>query len=548
VKLFVIGGGEGDIIEMIKSGKGNIFLEPVAHDEIPKYIGLADACVSPLPDILWWRVASSLKVMEYMACGKPIALTRMKAHTDVVPENNEGVSYFENVSPSEIAASLEKIIEDKEIWHSKKETIVNHARTRFSYKRLASELLSYYVMLSRGPFREERARVISAFKRDVITPKRQAQIDGVVYVRVQDVGRKFYITSERELMRSLSKLGIKSELVAYGHANEPDFVKLINAPRMNPTIVKLKMMAYNMKYRHKRCVMIFGKLAYLTSIPLIAYRKIFGGKYRLMFDLRSIPVETKSRRSLARFKMALRFAYRFYDGSTFITEGTKLACESILRKKFKRYELYPSGFNEEVMMPLKRDMSLRRKLNIADDEKIIFYHGSISKNRGLLQLTEAVEMLKEREKARLMVVGSGDEEIISGIKRGEGNIFVGPLQYDEIPGYIAISDVCVSPLPDILWWRIASALKVMEYMACGKPIALTRMKAHLDAVPADNSAIAFFDSLAPEEISSAIERLLHPDSRMMDDAVKLREHAVKNFTYDSIAKKLMRFYSSFYEG
>ena len=548
VKLFVIGGGEKEIIDLIKAGEGNIFMDPVAHDEIPKYISLADACVSPLPDILWWRVASSLKVMEYMACGKPIALTKMKAHTDVVPENNEGVSYFKNVSPQEIADSLKKIISEKEMWHSKRDIIVNHARTKFSYKRLASELLSYYKILSKQPYRKENHRERNVFKNKKIKEiKRKAEIEGVVYVRVQDVGRKFYITSERELVRSLNKLGVRSRMVAYGKAEEPDFVKLINAPGNNPTLVKIKMMLYNLRFRKTKTILIFGKLAYLTSIPLIIYRKVFGGKFRLMFDLRSIPVETKNKRNIVKFKTALRFSNRFFDGATFITEGTKRVCEYQINKKFRRYAIYPSGFNEEVMKPYESDSTFRKSLGISDKDKIVFYHGSISKNRGLTELADAIEILKKKMNVKLMIIGAGDEDIIAKIKEGKGNIFIGPVQYEEIPKYIAETDVCVSPLPDILWWRIASALKVMEYMACAKPIAMTRMKAHTDVVLTESGGVSYFDRVAPEEIADAIEAILKDMEKFNAEAKTLQKHARENFTYDSIAKKVLEFYEGFYE-
>ncbi|MGE3063051.1 MAG: glycosyltransferase family 4 protein [bacterium] len=547
VRLLVIGGGDSEIVNMIKREKGNIFIDPVCHEEIPQYISIADVCVSPLPDILWWRVASSLKVMEYMACGKPIALTRMKAHTDVVPDGGEGVSYFEKVTPEDIAAAIEKIIVEKDLWHAKKDVMVNHARSKFSYRVLASELLEYYNLIKSAKFRTSQTPVVktASFVKTALVKKKK-NVRFVAYTRIQNIGRKFYLTSERELIRSLNNMGLDSELIAYGKGNEPDFVTLINSPLMNPTMIKIKIMLYLLKYRGKSGVLMFDKLAYLTAVPLIIYRKIFGGSFKLMFDLRSIPVETKKGTNIRKFKNALLFSHAFFDGATFITEGTKKICENLIRKRFVKCEIYPSGFNSDIMKPLPTDGALRRSIGIEDNESLIFYHGSLSKNRGLIELNEAVKILKKKHRVKLLVIGAGDEKIVEMLKRE--NVFMDPVNYEEIPKYIALSDVCVSPLPDIVWWRVASALKVMEYMACGKPIALTRMKAHTDVVPDGGEGVSYFEKVTPEDIAAAIEKILNNKSAADEDAKKLRKHAIENYTYDSIAAKLLDFYETFYNG
>jgi len=486
--------------------------------------------------------------MEYMACGKPIAMTRMKAHTDVVPEGSAGISYFDNVTPKEIAEAIEKVILNRDEWHSKKDVMVNHARSKYSYKVLAAELLKYYKIISSEKMRNELAahkRFRSLNEHTHIRKKKN--VDFVAYVRVQDVGKKFYLTSERELIRSLNNINVKSELIAFGKGNEPEFVKLINAPFNNPTLVKIKIMAYLLKFRKKKAILIFGKLAYLTSIPLILFRKLFGSKYKLMFDLRSIPVETTNKTNFRKFKNALLFVYYFFDGATFITEETKKVCELYIGKKFKRYEIYPSGFNNELMKSAVKSSEMLGALGISADDIIVFYHGSLSKNRGVIELAQAVEILKKKYNVRFFVIGAGDEDIIKTIKNGNRNIFLEPVLYSEIPKFISIADICVSPLPDILWWRIASALKVMEYMACGKPIAMTRMKAHTDVVPEGSAGISYFDRVSPESIADAIEVIIKDKDKFNREAKKLQIHAIKNYTYDSIAKKVLEFYEGFYE-
>lgn len=56
----------------------------VPYERVVDEIAQADICICPLPDCLEWNVSSPLKVFEYMACAKPMILTPIPAHTDVL--------------------------------------------------------------------------------------------------------------------------------------------------------------------------------------------------------------------------------------------------------------------------------------------------------------------------------------------------------------------------------------------------------------------------------------------------------------------------------
>ena len=56
----------------------------VSYDSIAAEVARADVCICPLPDRLEWNVSSPLKVFEYMASAKPMILTPIPAHTDIL--------------------------------------------------------------------------------------------------------------------------------------------------------------------------------------------------------------------------------------------------------------------------------------------------------------------------------------------------------------------------------------------------------------------------------------------------------------------------------
>jgi len=69
-------------------------LNPISHEQIADYINLADICIVPLLRIFWWEISSPLKLMEYLAMEKPIVVSDIKTHLDVIPYNSKFALIF----------------------------------------------------------------------------------------------------------------------------------------------------------------------------------------------------------------------------------------------------------------------------------------------------------------------------------------------------------------------------------------------------------------------------------------------------------------------
>ncbi|MDD3804521.1 MAG: hypothetical protein PHW02_09095, partial [bacterium] len=245
----------------------------------------------------------------------------------------------------------------------------------------------------------------------------------IVYVRFQDFDKRFYLTSERELLRAFIDLGYEAELIGIGSKkDEPAFVKLFSAFKKNHIANKVLISLYLLKYLFSETVVVFDNLSYLMAVPLLLARKTLNGKARVMMDVRGIPVETYKIYEYRKYNSSLIFARKYMDGVTFITEGTRILTERMTKRKFHNYRIYPSGFNDEIMKPVQRDNNLAEKLFISEDDFVVFYHGSISKSRGVKELVEGVELLKKKYRVKLFVIGGGESEIIEMIKNGKGNI------------------------------------------------------------------------------------------------------------------------------
>lgn len=106
------------------------------------------------------------------------------------------------------------------------------------------------------------------------------------------------------------------------------------------------------------------------------------------------------------------------------------------------------------------------------------YVGSFLGWHGVDDLLDAAEIIKgESGRVEFLMVGPHAESIVrSAEERGlrDSFRFVGPVPYEEVPSYVNACDILVAPY-NILHTAsrrtkgIGSPLKVLEYMACGKP-------------------------------------------------------------------------------
>lgn len=180
----------------------------------------------------------------------------------------------------------------------------------------------------------------------------------------------------------------------------------------------------------------------------------------------------------------------------------------------------------------------------------VFYHGGISLSRGVGSLIKAVRLLQDRAfPVSLTLIGNvvDRKEIREMIRVNEledtCKIYP-PVPHEEIPYWIKNCDLPVLPFPDFIGWRVSSPIKLMEYIAMGKPIVLTDIEAHRHVI--DDQEFAFFaPSSAPEDLATAIERAYRKRDEFDILGKKARELALNHYTWDYQANKLISFIESF---
>ncbi len=169
--------------------------------------------------------------------------------------------------------------------------------------------------------------------------------------------------------------------------------------------------------------------------------------------------------------------------------------------------------------------------------------GSLKPWHGLETLVEAYGMLHERSAdTRLLVVGDGPErdaltQSLAARGLSDSTEFTGKVAPSEVPALIASMDVGVAPYPALEGFYF-SPLKVLEYMAAGKPAVASRVGDLHELVEDDVDGI-----LTPPGDAASLEGAL---ARLMSDP-KLRaamgaagrRKVLASRTWDMVARMIL---------
>ncbi len=206
-------------------------------------------------------------------------------------------------------------------------------------------------------------------------------------------------------------------------------------------------------------------------------------------DIRTLPVvgdSLKDKLDIILFwKIAMRLFAKSCKSYSFITQRLLEAVENEFSTTYDDYTIWQSGVNTSFFSDVLSTVETPKQIQ----PYTIFYHGSLYKRRGIDRVVEAFARLPEAilNQSRFVIVGSGSgleplRKQVAEFALGNKVELRGLVPYEQIPLQISQADVCICPLPDYPEWNVSSPLKVLEYMACAKPMILTPIAAHTDVL------------------------------------------------------------------
>jgi glycosyltransferase involved in cell wall biosynthesis len=202
-----------------------------------------------------------------------------------------------------------------------------------------------------------------------------------------------------------------------------------------------------------------------------------------------------------------------FDPQTFLLRRADLvsfASRALLRRleyRTRQSVVVPNGIDPERFRASDKAAS-RNRLGLPLEAKFIGYFGSLDTDRGIQDLIDAVQMLRDRDiDIRLLVGGQSRPEL--DLNR-DWICYLGDIPFDQVPMALAGCDLLALPYRRSPYLDMASSCKIAEYIAAGRPIVATLTPNFSQNFP--EQATELSDLLAapedPKSLADAISRQL----------------------------------------
>lgn len=174
----------------------------------------------------------------------------------------------------------------------------------------------------------------------------------------------------------------------------------------------------------------------------------------------------------------------------------------------ERTQVLRAGINTGQFNPDVSQETVRKQYGLDEKDVVLFFMGWLYNFSGLKEV--ALQLSKTpNHKIKLLIVGEGDaydklQQIREKYNLQERLILTGKKSYQEIPAFIAASDVCLLPAyPDEQIMQDIVPIKMYEYMAMKKPVIATSIPGVMKEFGDDNGVV--FVNQPEDVIARAIE-------------------------------------------
>ncbi len=194
---------------------------------------------------------------------------------------------------------------------------------------------------------------------------------------------------------------------------------------------------------------------------------------------------------------------------------------------YEKIEVIPYGVDTDLFTP-----------SPLPDDPVVLYYGTFQHHRSRL-LVDLVEALaRKRGDVRFILVGDMPPSVRRRLERFVGGRAEMPgfVTHDELPSYIQRARVCILPQGRSLGGRLS--FKLLEYMACGRPVVSTDVD---ESFPVKKSGAGIVTPVDAEAMADAIIDLLDDDTSAKQMAEKGINYA-KQFDWHNMVDKYVNLF------
>jgi len=348
--------------------------------------------------------------------------------------------------------------------------------------------------------------------------------------------------------------GFLKEKKSFGLSDHLHYLPSIKKSGLGYPSFALSLFFYLCKslFHDKPDLVLVHPFSFFSVLPYVLLARLGAIRSRFVLDIRTVPVEFKGMSAWINdrlFHIAVKGASRLFHGFTVITPFMKQFMEERYGLQGCAVGIWSSGVATEHFDPDRTDKVMTGKMRKAwklSGKFVVMYHGVLTANRGLFEAVEAMKIVsKETQDIVLLLIGKGaaKKALMENANRLGLNGQVqlrGPVDHSVMPGYVGLSDVGLLPFPSLMWWRVSSPIKLMEYLAMRKTVIVTDIEAHRDVL--DERGIAIYVSNNhPKILAEGILTAYRHRSGVKDKGFLARQLAESRFTWKIQAENLARY-------
>ncbi|HEY9245389.1 MAG TPA: glycosyltransferase family 4 protein, partial [Candidatus Methanoperedens sp.] len=207
----------------------------------------------------------------------------------------------------------------------------------------------------------------------------------------------------------------------------------------------------------------------------------------------------------------------------------------------------PNGVDTEKFRPdIASGNNIRRSLGLSSEDVIVTFVGSFREWHGVHQIPAiASEIGKKYKTVKFILIGSGHLYDLVNRTRSGNMLILGSKEYNEIPGYLAISDILIAPFDASrfkyidkygFWWN---PVKIFEYLSSGKPV-VTYDYPEIVNIVKDAGMLAAAGDI--NDFTTKLEYLIQEEKVRHELGKKARELAIKEYSWNIRAKQTTDIY------
>jgi len=359
--------------------------------------------------------------------------------------------------------------------------------------------------------------------------------------------------------KALGKLGHKIDLVAYHLGEDVDIknveihripkVPFINHVAIGPSLTKIPLdivlffkSLYMLIKNNYNCIHVHEEAAFIGCI----FKKIF--RFPLIYDMHSSIPQQLTNFNFTKNGFLIKIAV---IGEKWIIKKSDIIIAICPHLGERVHTISP---NKKVIIientPLadqhniatKEDIErLKKQLDIGNN-KVILYTGTFEYYQGIDLLLKSIPQVIEKINNVKYVLVGGEAEQIKEMKALANSfnidnyvIFTGKRAVNEMPIFMAIADILVSPRTI----GTNTPLKIYSYLKSGKPIVATNLLTHTQVL---DETVSILTAPEPAAFADGIVRLLTDDELRKQIGQKGMELANTKYTYDAFLRKTEQIY------